>query len=145
MCERENAIVGLIGMVERGELWNRKGSPRDRRKTAEGSLTFELKISKLPNHINRTRNALVFRGYVIATKKAQRTHEEWTRKGKRRGPAGLAAESLLLWHLAITHFKARSRQAASLLPSTGCLLLISMPAISSLGENNAMLLFIVTP
>ncbi len=45
MCERVNAIVGLIGMVERGELWNRKGSPRDRRRIAEGSLTFGLKIS----------------------------------------------------------------------------------------------------
>lgn len=32
MCERVNAIVGLIGIVERGELWNRKGSPRDRRR-----------------------------------------------------------------------------------------------------------------
>ena len=31
MCECVNAIVGLIGMVERGDLWNRKGSPRDRR------------------------------------------------------------------------------------------------------------------
>lgn len=31
MCGCVNAIVGLIGMVERGGLWNRKGSPRDRR------------------------------------------------------------------------------------------------------------------
>lgn len=72
MCERVNAIVGLIGIVERGELWNRKGSPRDRRRTAEGSLGFGLKISNLPSCIFHTRNALVFRGYVIATKKAYR-------------------------------------------------------------------------
>ena len=31
MCECVNAIVGLIGMVERSDLWNRKGSPIDRR------------------------------------------------------------------------------------------------------------------
>ena len=71
MCECVSAIEELIGIVERGGLLNRKGSPRDRRKTAEESPTFELRISKLPNHINRTRNALVFRGHVIATKKAQ--------------------------------------------------------------------------
>ena len=76
MCECVNVIVGLIGMVERGELWNRKGSPRGRRRIAEGSPTFELKISNLPSCMTRVRNALVFRRYVIVTKKAQRTHEE---------------------------------------------------------------------
>ena len=40
-------------------LWRRLGR--------QGSPTFELKISKLPNHINRARNALIFNGYVIAT------------------------------------------------------------------------------
>jgi len=76
MCDCVNAIVGLIGMVERGELWNRKGSPRGRRRTTEGSLTFGLKISNLPSFMANTRNALVFKRYVIVTKKAQRTHEE---------------------------------------------------------------------
>ena len=85
MCERVNAIVGLIGTEERGGLWNRKGSPRDRRGVPsalptriavlwrrlgrQGSLTFGLKISNLPSCMIRIRNALVFRGYVIATKK----------------------------------------------------------------------------
>lgn len=72
MCEYVNAIVGLIGMLERGELRNRKGSPRDRRKIAEGSQTFRLKISNLPSCIIYMRNSLVFRVYVIATKKARR-------------------------------------------------------------------------
>ena len=67
MCECVNAIVGLIGTVERGELWNGKGSPRDRRRTTEGSPTFELKISDLQFCVIHARNALVFRGYVIAT------------------------------------------------------------------------------
>ena len=71
MCERVNAIVELMGMVERGELWNRKGSSRDRRRIAEGPLTLGLKISNLPSCLVRTRNALVFRGYVIATKKGK--------------------------------------------------------------------------
>ena len=75
MCECVNVVVELIGIVERGELWNRNGSPRDRRKTAKGLLTFELKISKLPNHINRTRYALVFKRYVIATWKGERMWE----------------------------------------------------------------------
>lgn len=34
MCECVNAIVGLIGTEERGGVWNRKGSPRDRRAIA---------------------------------------------------------------------------------------------------------------
>ena len=38
--------------------------PKDRR---QGSLAFELKISNLPSCMTRTRNALVFRRYVIAT------------------------------------------------------------------------------
>lgn len=76
MWECVNVIVGLIGMVERGESWNRKGSPRDRRRTTEGSPTFELKISNLPSCMTRVRNALVFKRYIIATKKAHRTHEE---------------------------------------------------------------------
>ena len=92
MCECVNAIVGLIGMVERGELRNRKGSPRDRRgvpsalptRIAEGSPTLWLKISDLQFCLIHARNALVFSGYVIATKKAQSgmpsawptTHEE---------------------------------------------------------------------
>ena len=71
MCECVNVIVGLIGMVERGELWNRKGSPRDRRRIAERSLALGLKISNLSSYLVHTRNALVFRRYVIATKKAQ--------------------------------------------------------------------------
>lgn len=50
--------------------------PRDRRRIAEGSLTLGLKISNLPSCMTRVRNALVFRRYVIVTKKAQRTHEE---------------------------------------------------------------------
>lgn len=37
MCERVNAIVELMGMVERDESWNRKVSPRDRRRIVEGS------------------------------------------------------------------------------------------------------------
>ena len=48
----------------------------DRREIAEGSLTLGLKISDLLSCLVHTRNALVFRRYVIATKKAQRTHEE---------------------------------------------------------------------
>ena len=92
MCECVNAIVGLMGMVERGELWNRKGSPRDRRGVPsalptriavlwrrlgrQGSLTFGLKISDLQFCMIHTRNALIFNGYVITTKKAQRRHEE---------------------------------------------------------------------
>ena len=47
MCECVNVIVGLIGMVERGESWNRKGSPRGRRRIAEGPPTFELKNQQL--------------------------------------------------------------------------------------------------
>ena len=90
MCERVNAIVGLIGTEERGGVWNRKGSPRDRRGVPsalptriavlwrrlgrQGSPTFELKISNLPNYINRARNALVFNGYVIATKKGKNSY-----------------------------------------------------------------------
>ena len=66
MRECGNAIVGLIGMVKRGELWNRNGSPRDRRRIVEGSLTFGLKISDLQFCMIHMRNALVFRGYVIA-------------------------------------------------------------------------------
>ena len=31
MCECVNALVGLIVMVEEVELWNRKGTLRDRR------------------------------------------------------------------------------------------------------------------
>ena len=62
MCERVNAIVELMGMVERGELWNRKGSSRDRRRIDEGSLTFGLKISNLQFCMTHTRNVLIFRG-----------------------------------------------------------------------------------
>lgn len=40
---------------------------KDRRRIAEGSLTFGLKISDLQFCMIHTRNALVFRGYVIAT------------------------------------------------------------------------------
>lgn len=65
MCECVNVIVGLIGMVERGESWNRKGSSRDRRRTAKGSLTFGLKISDLQFCMIHMRNALVFKRYVI--------------------------------------------------------------------------------
>lgn len=36
MCECVNALVGLIVMVEGVELWNRKGTLRDRRGTVEG-------------------------------------------------------------------------------------------------------------
>jgi hypothetical protein len=61
MCECVNVIVGLIGIVESGGLWNKKGSPRDRRRTTEGSPTFGLKINNLPSCMIRTRNALVFR------------------------------------------------------------------------------------
>ena len=75
MCERVNAIVELMGLVERGELWNRNGSPRDRRgvpsalptRIAEGSLALWLKISDLQFCMIHMRNALVFKGYVIAT------------------------------------------------------------------------------
>lgn len=67
MRECVNVVVGLIGLVERGELWNRKWSPRDRRRTAEGPLTLGLKISDLQFCMIHTRNAQVFRGYVIAT------------------------------------------------------------------------------
>ena len=55
MCECVNAIVGLIGMVERGDLWNRKGSPRDRRAMASAwptratDLGGGVKISNLPS------------------------------------------------------------------------------------------------
>lgn len=42
-------------------------SPRDRRRTAEGPLTLGLKISDLQFCMIHTRNAQVFRGYVIAT------------------------------------------------------------------------------
>ena len=87
MCVCVNVIVRIIGIVERGGLWNRKGAPRDRRGVPsalptrttvlwrrlgrQGSPTFELKISNLPNYINHARNALVFRRYVIATKKGK--------------------------------------------------------------------------
>lgn len=37
MCECINALVGLIVMVEGVELWNRKGTLRDRRRIAERS------------------------------------------------------------------------------------------------------------
>lgn len=67
MCECVNVVVGLIGTVERGELWNRKWSPRDHRRIAEGSLTLELKINNLQFCMIHTRNALIFKGYVIAT------------------------------------------------------------------------------
>lgn len=83
MCEFVNAIVGLISIMERGELWNRKGSPRDRRGVPsalptriavlwrrlgrQGLLTFGLKISNLPSCMTCACNALVFSGYVIAT------------------------------------------------------------------------------
>ena len=67
MCECVNVVVGLIGIVERGELWNRNGSPRDRRRIAEGSLIFGLKISDLQFCIIHMCNALIFKGYVIAT------------------------------------------------------------------------------
>ena len=40
---------------------------KDRRGIAEGSLTFGLKISDLQFCMIHTRNALVFKGYVIAT------------------------------------------------------------------------------
>lgn len=65
MCECVNVIVGLIGIEERGGLWNRKGSPRDRRRIAEGPLTFGLKISDLQFCMIHMRNALVFKRYVI--------------------------------------------------------------------------------
>ena len=47
MCECVNALVGLIVMVEGGELWNRKGMLRDRRRIAEGLSGYGLKISNL--------------------------------------------------------------------------------------------------
>ena len=87
MSEFVNVIVGLIGIEERGGLWNRKGSPRDRRGVPsalqtrttvlwrrlgrQGSLTLGVKISDLPSCMTRVRNALVFKRSVIVTKKAQ--------------------------------------------------------------------------
>ena len=40
---------------------------KDRRRIAEGSPTLGLKISDLQFRVIHARNALVFRGYVIAT------------------------------------------------------------------------------
>lgn len=53
MCECVNVIVGLIGIIERGELWNRKGAPRDRRgvpsalptRTTEGSPCYGVGLA----------------------------------------------------------------------------------------------------
>lgn len=54
-----------IGYVLRKMVAERPS--KDRRRIAEGPLTFGLKISDLQFCMIHTRNALVFRGYVIAT------------------------------------------------------------------------------
>ena len=59
-----------------------EGSPKDHRKIAEGLLNYGLKIRKLRLFVGDLRNALVFRGYVIAIKKAPRRHQEPTKKGE---------------------------------------------------------------
>ena len=80
MWECGNAIVGLIGIVERGELWNRKGASRDRRKIAEGPPRghglIALEISVLWGWHSVLCCRLVFSGFAKSTKKAQRRHIE---------------------------------------------------------------------
>ena len=80
MWECGNAIVGLIGIVERGELRNRKGSLRDRRETAEGPPRghglIALEISVLRSWHGILCSWLVFSGFAKSTKKAQRRHIE---------------------------------------------------------------------
>lgn len=57
-----------------------KWSPRDRRRTVEGSskgrLGCVLKIRKLLLYMDGWCNALIFRWCVVAAKKARRTHIE---------------------------------------------------------------------
>lgn len=53
--------------IEKGRRETVEGSPKDRRRIAEGSPTLGLKISDLQFCVIHARNALVFRGYVIAT------------------------------------------------------------------------------
>ncbi len=67
-----------ICRAQNGRRETVEGSSKDRRRIAEGSLTFELKISDLQFCMIHKRNALVFRRHVIATKKARRNHEELT-------------------------------------------------------------------
>lgn len=62
--------------VERGELWNRKGTLRDRRGTVEGSLCYMLKISKLLLFVDGLCNVQIIKWYVVVVKKAQRRHIE---------------------------------------------------------------------
>ena len=85
MWECVNALVGLIGKMSRG-------IEKGRRETVEGPpknhQPLGLKISSLSSCLVRTRNALVFRRYVIATKKAQRRHKEPTKKGERMRECG---------------------------------------------------------
>jgi hypothetical protein len=51
-----------------------KWAPGDRRRIAERSLALGLKISDLQFCMIHTRNALVFRRYVIATKKGKNSY-----------------------------------------------------------------------
>ena len=91
MRECVNALVGLIVMVEGVELWNRKGTLRDRRGTVEGSpkglLGYMVKIRKLWLFMGGLCNTLIFRWCVVAAKKAQRTHIEGSKKGYHQGTA----------------------------------------------------------
>ncbi len=57
--------------------------PKDRR----GITNLWIENQQLAVCMTRLRNALVFRKYVVATKKAQRTHIEGLKKGYHQGTA----------------------------------------------------------
>ena len=54
---------------------------------AERSLVFGLKIMKLRLFMGDSCNVLIFMWYVIAAKKARRTHIEGSKKGYHQGTA----------------------------------------------------------
>ncbi len=65
--------------------------PRDRRRIAEGPSKgrqgYRVKIRKLRLFMGNLRNVLILKCYVIAAKKARRTHIEGSKKGYHQGIA----------------------------------------------------------
>ena len=57
---------------------------KDRRKIVEELLIYRVKIRKLRLFMGDLRNVLILKCYIIAAKKAQRTHEEGSKNGNYR-------------------------------------------------------------